>query len=70
MFRVWGKGTKEADPEGMLSERGNCTDDLTCKTEIETQTEDRRVDTRGERGGRTYWELGIDVHTLLILCIQ
>ena len=54
MFRVWGRGTKEADLEGMLSERGNCTDDLTCKTEIETQTEDRHVDTRGERGGRTY----------------
>ena len=35
-----------------------------------TDVENKRMDTKGERGGGMNWEIGIDIYTLLILCIK
>ena len=53
----------------MESEK-NGINDLIYKVEIETDTENKCVDTKGERGSRMNWELGIDIYTPLILCIK
>ena len=45
-------------------------DDLTYKAEIETQTWRTNMDTKRERSGEMNWEIGIDIYTLLILCIK
>ena len=45
-----------------------CIDNLICKAEIETQN--KCMDTKEGREGRRYWEIGIDIYTLLILCIK
>ena len=50
----------------------NGIDDLICKAEIETQKQRTNVwIPRGKRGaaGRN-WEIGIDMYTLLILCLK
>ena len=44
------------------------TDDLICK--LDTDIENERMDTKGKgRCGRD-WETGIDIYTLLMLCIK
>lgn len=32
--------------------------------------EGRCMDTKGKGGGGRYWEIGIDIYTVLILCIK
>lgn len=47
-------------------------EDLTCKAEIDTQTQRTnryRYQGDGRVGGRN-WEIGIGTYTLLILCIK
>ena len=48
------------------------TDNLICKTEIEeTQMQRTNIWTpRGERRSGVNWEIGIDIYTLLILCVK
>ena len=46
----------------------NGIDDLICKAEIETQTQRTNIWISVGKGG--YWEVGIDIYTLLILCIK
>ena len=38
----------------------------------DTDVENKRMDTKGENGGGggMNWEIGIDIYTLLILCIK
>ena len=38
----------------------------------DTDVENKRTDTKGRMGveGRMNWEVGIDIYTLLILCIK
>ena len=36
-------------------------DDLICKVDIETDTENKHMDTKGEGGGGMNWEMGTDV---------
>ena len=45
-------------------------DDLNYKAELETQIQRTNMDTKGEKRGWMNWEMGIDMHTLLILCIK
>ena len=46
-------------------------DDLIYKAEIETDVENKSMDNKGGRGGGGMnWEIGIDIYTLLILCIK
>ena len=44
-------------------------DDLIYKAEIETQRTNVWMP-RGKGGSRMNWEIGIDIYTLLILCIK
>ena len=47
----------------------NGTDEPISKGEVETQTQITDVWTpRGEKGGGMYWEIGIDIYT--VLCIK
>ena len=50
----------------------NGIDDLICKAEIETQTYGEQM--YGYQGGKggcgRNWEIGIDIYTLLILCVK
>ena len=46
----------------------NVIDDLICKAEVEIQTENKRMNTKGEREHGMNWETGIDIYTLL--CIK
>ena len=49
----------------------NGTDDLIYKTNIETDIENKCVDTKErEREVQMNWEIVVDIHTLLILCIK
>ena len=49
----------------------NGIDDLICKAEIGTKTQRTNVQTpRGKREGGMNWEIGIDIYTLLILCMK
>ena len=43
-------------------------DDLTCKVQIETDVENKGMDTKRERGNN--WEIGIDTYTVLVLSIK
>ena len=45
-------------------------DDLIYKAEVDTDIENKHMDTKGERGVGMNWEIGIDIYTLLILCIK
>ena len=47
-------------------------DDLIYKAEIETQTREHTYGYQGGcgGGGGRNWETGIDIYTLLILCIK
>ena len=46
-------------------------DDLICKAEMETEIENKHMDSQGERvGGGMSWEIVIDIYTLLIPCIK
>ena len=45
-------------------------DDLIYKAKIETYVENKHMDTKGEGGSGMNWEIGIDIYTLLILCIK
>ena len=46
-------------------------DNLIYKAEIETDVENKSMDTKGgKRVGGMNWEIGIDIYTLLILCIK
>ena len=46
-------------------------DDLICKAEMETEIENKHMDTKGEGvGGGMSWEIVIDVYTLLIPCMK
>ena len=52
-----------------------CTDELVCKAEIDTDVGNKRMDTKGESGGRwggdggvLNWAIGIDMCTLM--CIK
>ena len=45
-------------------------EDLVCKAEIETQTQKTNAWISGGKGGGMNWEIGIDIYTLLILCIK
>ena len=46
-------------------------DELICKAEIETDVENKRVDTKGVRGGDgRKWKVRTDIHTALTLCIK
>lgn len=47
-------------------------DDLNYKAEVETQIQRTNMwmDTKGEKRGWMNWEIGIDMYTLLILCIK
>ena len=48
-----------------------CTDEPVCKAETETNVERTNIwKLRGESGGGMNWEMGINIHTLLILCIK
>ena len=40
------------------------------KVEIETDIEIKHMDTKVERGVGTNWETGVDIYTLLILCVK
>ena len=40
-------------------------DQLICKAEIETDIENRHMDTGGREGYVMNWEIGLDTHTLL-----
>ena len=40
------------------------------KVEIETDIEIKHMDTKGERGIGTNWEIGVDIDKLLILCVK
>ena len=44
--------------------------DLICKAEIDTDVQNKHMDTKGEMGAGINWEIEIDVYTLLILCIK
>ena len=44
--------------------------DLSHKAEVETQIQRTNMDTKGEKRGWMSWEIGIDMHTLLMLCIK
>ena len=48
----------------------NGTEEAVCKAEIETQVENKRMDTRGGKGSEKNWETGTDIYTQLILCIK
>ena len=50
----------------------NETDELICKTEIETDMENKGMDTKRVKGGWEIgnWEIGIDIYTPLILYIN
>ena len=44
---------------------------IQCRKEMSyTEVENKRMDTKGEGGGGMNWEIGIDIYTLLILCIK
>ena len=43
-------------------------DDLTCKVQIETDVENKGMDTKRERGNN--WEIGVDAYTVLVLSIK
>ena len=47
-------------------------DDLIYKAERDTDVQNKHMDTKGEVGGRVgmNWEIGINIYTLLILCIK
>ena len=47
----------------------NGIDNPICKAEIETDVENKHMDTRGKGGGMN-WEIEIDIYILLILCIK
>ena len=49
--------------------QNNSTDDLICKTEIETQTTNTGHQV-GKGGGGMNWKIRIDLYTLLILCVN
>ena len=40
------------------------------KVEIETNIEIKHMDTKAERGVGMNWEIGVDIYTLLILCVK
>lgn len=40
------------------------------KVEIETDIEIKHMDTKVERGVGMNWETGVDIYTLLILCVK
>ena len=48
------------------------TDELVCREEIETEVENKRMDTKCGKpwcgGGGMSWEIGIDLHTCI--CIK
>jgi hypothetical protein len=46
------------------------TDDLICKLETDTDIENKLLDTKGKGQCGRDWETGVDIHTLLILCIK
>ena len=46
----------------------NGRDEPICKAEIETDIENKHMDTKGGKGGGMNWEIGIDIYTLL--CIK
>ena len=48
----------------------NGTEEAVCKAEIETQVENKRMDTQGGKGSEKNWETGTDIYTQLILCIK
>ena len=37
---------------------------------IDTDIENKRMNTKGETGGGMNWDIGIDIYTLMILCIS
>ena len=42
-----------------------------CKTEKETDVEKKCMDTKGRgKGGVMYWEIRVEIYTLLILCVK
>jgi len=49
----------------------NGTDETICKAEINTQTEITYYGHQGEEGvSEMNWEIGIDIYTILRLCIR
>ena len=49
----------------------NGIDDLICKTETETQTQRTNIWSQGgKKWGGMKWEFGIDIYTLLVICIK
>ena len=54
-----------------MESRKNGTDELTCKAKNrDTDVEDKQMEAKWGRRGRKNWEIGIDIYTLLILCIK
>lgn len=39
-------------------------------TEAKIETHDKRMDTKGGRGDGMNWEKGVDIYTVLTLCIK
>ena len=48
----------------------NGTYDIICKTYKETQVERTNMDTKWEMRDEMDWEIGVDIYTLLILCVK
>ena len=48
-----------------------CIDELTYKAKNrDTDVQDKQMDAKWGRRGGMNWEIGIDIYTLLILCIK
>ena len=45
-------------------------DDLIYKAEIETRRREQMYGYQGGKGSGINWDIGIDIYTLLILCIK
>ena len=48
----------------------NSISDLIFKAERETDIENNHMIPRGKEGDGMNWEIGIDIYTLLLLCIK
>lgn len=45
-------------------------DELICKVETDTAVANKHMGTQRERVGGRDWEIGIDIYTLLIVCVK